>query len=430
MARILFSAFSNINWTRFPFFDPFYIGFIKSLRDYGNEVLVLRTNDFLFSHDNCVCQSNIDTSQLVSDIKNFNPDLIMTPNNALPVEISNNTACPIFIYSADSPAYYANKDGIKNNIDRYMFIHIMDTTLSKACKKLFKCKDDQIIHTGYYTTVQPELRKFLNDIVFIGSIGWPQIGRHRFQQCRSQQDLQSLLNQFDTTTKNPENWDRDFLQLLTFSERVKTLDSLTDFALKIYGMPYCILESIPYSIGIARCFDCKQIITIKKTQDVLNESKIAPTLFNAQARNCLSWRVADIMASNACLISPPNNDLQWISPYIEIPTYKSPLECKELCKKLLNDDVYRGEIVKASQVAINEKCRFKHLFKILESNTKFNFISRNEGMARWIKPHYKFNFIYSIKQTNYYKKFKKTKYFTLAKKFYRFIIPYHTNKFK
>lgn len=405
--------------------DPFFQGFITELSEAGNQVLLIRTNDFINTFDIKKWHTGIDKDALVETVKRFSPQLIIAPNHSIPDALLQCTDCPILIYSADAPAHYASPDVIRENVDRYTFLHHWDQTFGDVCVKNFGCAREQNIHTGYYTAIKSAESEIKNNLVFIGSLGWPQIIRSRFQELTSQEELTALLAEFDEKTQVKEKWDTNFLHLLTFSERVRTLDCICDLGLKIYGWPYNLLEAVPYSIGIARCFDFTPVFTLEKTEEILNQTLIAPTLPNAQAPDGLSWRCVDVMASSACLISPPKKDLKRISPYVEIPTYQSALECRELCKKLLADEAWRREVVEGSHKAVEEHCRFTHLFKKLEAHFGLPLTSQEKGSitraeALYPVPH---NFIFRIKQTPAYKRWQKTMSFKIAKKIYRSIWP-------
>ena len=424
MARVLFSAYSNIVWVGGRAIDPFYQSFLSSLKEVGNDVLFIRTNDFIDQFDNTLWHKGVRKESLLNEVRRFDPEIIITANHSLPHEILQTTACPVLIYSADAPSHYASPDTIRSDIERYAFIHGWDKTLGEVCVTMFHCKPERNIHAGYYTAVRKEARPIKNNIVFVGFLGWPQEGRCRFLAATNQKKLDALLAEFDLKTQVKEKWEAVFLQMLTFAERVGTLDAIWELGLKLYGIPHNIMEAAPFSMGIIRSFDFSPVLTLEKTQEVLNESKIAPTLYNAQAPGGVSWRVADVMASNACLISPPKNDLKRISPYIDIPTYTSPLECRELCKKLLADEPWRQAIAEGSQKAVDEQCRFTHLFKILEERYGITLVQPGEGSVVWAEPKFWLPTARTIKESVWYKSFQKTKPFHVLKKVYRSIRPY------
>jgi len=174
--------------------------------------------------------------------------------------------------------------------------------------------------------------------------------------------------------------------VLTSNNRIRTLDAIHDLGLKVHAWRQNFFQVIPYSMGLACCYDFRRVASVEDTEDVLNAAKISPRLYNAQAPGGLSWGVADVMASNACLISPYKKDLDLISPYIKIPNFESPGECRDLCQKLLKDEMWRRDIVAGCQKAINERSRFCHLFAKIAEAVKINLgstpvESKNENRA-------------------------------------------------
>jgi hypothetical protein len=428
MARILFSAYSNIIWVEWRAIDPFYQGFLSSLKEAGNDVLFIRTNDFIDQFDCAQWHFAVKKNILLEEVRRFDPEIIITANNSLPYEILRETTCPVLVYTADAPAHFASPEKIRKNIGRYAFIHGWDRTLGEVCVNHFHCKPEQNIYAGYFTAIRAETRPVRNNIVFIGFLGWPQEGRKKFKALKTRKELEQLLSDFEQKTRNSEQWDFRFLHMLTFSERVRTLDAIWDLGLRVYGNPDNIMEATPFSMGTARSFDFTPVFTLEKTQEVLNESKIAPTLYNAQAPGGVSWRVPDVMASNACLISTPKNDLKRISPYIEIPTYASPSECRELCRKLLSDEPWRRAVVEGSQKAVDEQCRFVHLLRMLEDRYGISLVKRREGSVVWAEQPLRQAVLRGMaagmKKTPAYKVFQKTAVFKVLKKMYRSIRPY------
>lgn len=368
MAKILFSAQSNIIWDlNNPLaIDAFYEGLLTELTRYGNDVLFIRTND--------VIDKNLMTNEtrfyrhhyLVDRAKKFNPDLILTPNHSIPKEILDNTSCPVAILNADSPIYYSDKEYIKNNIDRYFFFH-HDDNMSYAdnCCKLFGATKKQNLLFGQATALQAEKKEIKNNIVFMGTLGWTQNVKESFLKLRNNKEFNEFLEDFKDKTTNRQHLDADYLHVLTANNRIKTLDALSDLGLKAYRYSKGFAESIDFSIDLLKCFDFTPMYKLKDTQDEFNASLIAPTLYNAQVIDGYSWRVVDVMASNACLISPPSKQIEKYFPFV--PIYQSPQEAREVCQKLLKDEVWRKEIVVQSQQIIDEKHRFKHCFKNLEA---------------------------------------------------------------
>lgn len=377
MARILFSLFSNINWLGGTEIDLFYEGFINTLIKQGNDVMLLRTNEFLPHQQKNILFNSINPNKLAQDVIDFNPELIIAANNHIPKVILNALDCPVALWTSDSSAWYSDKDYIKKNIHKYKFFHHgWDNVHVKICIETFNARLDQNYCVGHATAIRPENRKVNSNITFVGTVGHSQnminflkyhcrnndIHRLKeFYQETLQSPLRNISNHFnDKLTLS------DFHQVITGNNRIKTLDALSDLGLTAYGLPTNFLEIAAYSMELALCFNYTPIVSLEDSQNIFNSSKIGINLYSAHAITGFSWRVADIMASNACLISPNKADLIKFNPYIKMPTFESPQECRELCQKLLKDEMWRKDIVAASHKAVEEHGRFEHMFKIIE----------------------------------------------------------------
>lgn len=158
----------------------------------------------------------------------------------------------------------------------------------------------------------------------------------------------------------------DLLNLISSNSRIQTLAAIADLGLHLYGSKNWF-DVIDYSLDLALSYKNQEISSVKENQDIYNSSKISINISHEQAGSAFSWRVRDIMACNSALISDPRQDLiTEFGDYVKIPTYSNPFEARKLCEKLLQDDIWRKEIVQNSQRAINEKHRFKHRMKDIE----------------------------------------------------------------
>ena len=118
--------------------------------------------------------------------------------------------------------------------------------------------------------------------------------------------------------------------------------------------------------NLTLCYNPKLIYTLEDNQRIYNTSKIGININHHQATTGFSWRVCDIMASNACLVSSYSADFKKLFPNIDIPTFTNEFEAYCLCKKLIENENYRLDIVAKCNEIIDEKYRFKHILKIME----------------------------------------------------------------
>lgn len=364
MSKILFSTMANIVFFDELQLDPFYEAMISELKRLGNDVQTIFTNQWIARPltSNKV-HSKRKKRQLIEFTKEFEPEIIITSNHSIPSEVLENTECPVLVYTADAPQYFVDPEYIRRNISRYFFIQGFDKTLQKACVDIFGCKESQNIVAGYASAVKAYPKEKTDNISFIGTVGWTAEAKRKFLECNDQGDFEGFLKEFNLGVTDPQHWRSDFLHVVTSNSRIKALDAISDLGLKVYGYKQNFCEVISYSMELLKCFDFKPVVTLSDTECVLNSTKIVPNLANGQSSGGLSWRVPDVMGSSACLISVPKNDLEHISKYVKIPTFESPSECRELTIKLLEDEVWRKDIVDGSNLSIDETSRFKHFFE-------------------------------------------------------------------
>lgn len=112
------------------------------------------------------------------------------------------------------------------------------------------------------------------------------------------------------------------------------------------------------------------------TQNFYNSAKIGFNTNSYQATSGFSWRVADILGSNACLVTEKAKDLENFG--IKIPQFESPTEAKEICKKLLQNENLRKDIVESAHTIINKNHRFASL-PILENIAGIKLKSDGNG---------------------------------------------------
>ncbi len=364
MAKILFAARSNIIWAGDNAFDPYYEALLLELKKNNHDILVIRTNDIV-GFDNESQHRGIDII-IKEKIIQFKPELIIAANNSLPDCIYPITSCPILLLMADTTSFFEGKEFIKKHIERYTFLHCgWDSCFYNDCIRLFNSKPEQNVNIGYHTAIQAQHLDIFYNISFVGTIGWGRSADKTFLHLQNNKQLEEFIQKFKFTNGELSQ-DTAILNVLTSNMRIKTLDALTDLGLNIFGWKNNMVLALPYSIELVKCFNFNPMLTLSDTQNMLNSSVISLTVPNAQAVNGLSWRVADILASNACLVSPPQKDLKTISPYIEIPTYTSPAEARDVCQRLLKDEAWRKDVVMASQKAVDEKNRFSHLLEYLQ----------------------------------------------------------------
>lgn len=376
MARI-FVAFYNglMEFNRIPIF---YESFCDGMKKYGNEVMIEMHSKF--------GADLIDIpEEKKTNLINFNPDICFIFNNAY-YDITF-LDCPIIIMESDSPIYYSNKESIKKNSQRYTFV-TSQTSSVKIIKETYgeKCK---VYRIPFFTEILNKKEKQDINISFIGTRFDISEETKRYRSVvrgLSSKELPEYLKVLREIESNPfvnlndlylmGQFDEKIIErvdigsivcMLSGEKRIKLLSVLSDLGLKIYGTRNWI-TTYYYDLDLAGCYDYELVTSLRENELIYNRSKIGISVAHIQAKTGYAWRIMDIMASNAVLVSDYHADFLVDFGDIPFPIYNNRFEAREICKKLLDDSSMRKEIVGRCNELIETKFRFKnYLFELEEA---------------------------------------------------------------
>jgi len=368
----------------------FYEAFIKGLLDNGNEV-------FAFMHSTWIANFNPIPRHLLNEIKEFNPDLIILFNNSF-YDVSSYFDCPIIIYEVDSPLYYANKKALKANPSRYKFFVAASNHIDILTNE-FNVPKDNILLVPFFTEIHAEDIEKKHNICFIGTkftdnylsclqkfmaLKPTDEEREEFKNLvkivedrvfiTKEELLKDTTSEKIINTINPG----EIVGFLSAHRRLKTLSNLTDLGLDIWGTPNWITD-IYNEPWLILNFHSTPVYSIKHNQDIYNSSKIGINIGHLQAKTGFPWRVFDILASNACLVTEYHSDFKKYIPDLKLPFFTNHWEAREQCKKILENENYRLDIVQHSQEVVNKKYRFINTLKIIEDFLVLNLGSNEEN---------------------------------------------------
>ena len=412
--------------------SAFYEGFVQGLKDAGNEVLVYSCADAMFWERDITqsCPQDIATK-----IQQFNPDLAILFNNSF-YDITNIVECPIVVYEVDTPMYYSNKALLKDKVSRFMFCTSQFKSI-EIIKNMFKAKQDKIKFMPFFSSVHKQNIPIKQNICFIGSkfLGGKTLSPMSsflqqnpsedeieiYKQCLSELyqnpyiEYSTLINKYSINSQKIKKELRLFVEYLSDYKRIKVLSSIADLGLSLYGNQYWMVD-LPWDPFLTLSYKNKVVYSLEDNQNIYNSSKIGININHHQAVDGFSWRVCDIMASNACLVSEYKKDLEILFPNINIPTFSNIYEARNVCIDLLKNENKRLDIVAQCNEIIDKKYRFTNILEELEiflnmklrSDTTthkveiINIINSNNIVNS--TPHRK-SFIYKIKFKQRYKCF-------------------------
>ena len=376
----------------------FYESVIRHFQNDGHNLLISISKVFMQ-------ELQVIPKDLLQKIKDFNPDLCLFFNNTF-YDISEHVDCPIAIYDVDTPIFYSNKPALKANIDRYKFI-VSQEESAKMLKDEFNAKDENILTVPFFTEIQAEDLPHKHNICFLGSrfIGSerPNIYNRFMETQPSHEEIQvfkkaisifrqtplmtqeELLTKLgDVSEKVRSNLILDmFLHTISDEIRVKTLSTVADLGLGLYGTPNWAFDSYNEPSLILN-YNRTFLYTFKHNQDLYNSSKIGININHLQAASGFSWRVCDILASNACLVSEYKPNIVKYFAKANVPTFTNPAEAYEICSKLLKNENMRKDIVAASQEIINSQFRFDNVRVLLEDFLNINLKNNSSGSIEYI----------------------------------------------
>lgn len=373
---------------------PFYESFLQGLKNAGNTVKCFQTKTVAggnrFANDIPDYHKEF--------LKEFNPDLCILFNNNF-WDISDLVDCPILVYDVDSPLEWQSKESLIENVGRYHFVY-NQIKGKEEILDYFRAEEQQCCYIPFFSEICPDPNvKPTNNVVFLGT-NWSWRGYdflNKFvRTVPSESDIKKaieVLNQYIQEPLKPsheiyyelQNCPHDRINLgnlfrcateISGLRRLHFLEAISDLGLEINGY-YWKIDMMNYFPEVLACVRDKQIWTKKQSEDYYNTAKIAFSTNHIQAQGGFSFRVCDIMASNACLVSEYSEDLKRIFPHL--PLFATPQEAREQCKRLLENESLRQEIVVQSHETINRSFRFKHVLEKLESFTGLRLHGEGEG---------------------------------------------------
>lgn len=394
MARIFVAMY---NFCRkpddFEAMPPFYESFINGLKCAGNQVLCFHHKTFKRAFENEI------PDPIRQLLKDFNPELCILFNNSF-WDISKIVECPIVIYDVDSPLMFAHKDLLKDEVDRYKFV-INQTKGSEIIGEQFGASPKQICYIPFFTEISASTVTPTKNIVFLGA-NWLYRGLNFLPsflaECPDIKDREYAQKVLKNFSAHPFTDAVDIYDHCRFHphqviklgdinraafeisglKRIHYLRAIVDLGLEIRGS-YWTASCMNYFPELQLAFNNVNTFTKQENEDFYNSAKIAINTKHIQAVSGFSFRVCDILASNACLVTEEANDLATLFEKAKIPSFTSSVELREQCLRLLNNENERQEIVLRAHEIIDEKFRFKNVLDKLESFLNINLRSDEEG---------------------------------------------------
>lgn len=391
--------------------EPYIESFISSLVKNGNEVLPYIFKDFETKKK---IKRYFRGVSARSEILAFNPDLIIAFNNALDPVFAKKLSCPIFVIASDRPVYWRHKDFIKKNLARYA-VGFFNKDMAQDLKEQFSIPLKKQVLIPYSTSIKTD--STINpkyDITFIGNFYNPSTFLPDFLlknlKFYSKEKLEKLhnfisdicdmiifkkldescfekkLKELNLTEKEFKKSDElisNFLSAITCEIRQKNLNAISDLDLHIWTWD-ANLRILANNTAIFKKCHLDTIYSTEGLQKVYNYSKISLNMPHAQVNKGFSWRVCDILASNALLLSNPSEDLSNLFEGI-VPTYKDEKDLRDKSLYYLKNTKERKDIVKQCNQIVDKNHRYENVFKVIEAYYGLSLLGKNSGKGNLLK---------------------------------------------
>ncbi len=405
MAKIIFNTISGVpNSKKLP---CFYEGLTKALAREGNDVLIIINNELITNHwSNNISSRHLNKEKLNKEIIDFNPDLVISANNSLYENIPTLVSCPILIYATDSPSGFSDQEALKKNISRY-HIALPSESMVASAREYFGYNMIGLYIIPFATDFVAENIPKTKNISFIGTnFGFvadefKKIFLNNFSES-DRLDFIRFMRVFQgDVLKKPSCYLKELeidqnllgkvshiklLNLISSNFRLQTLGSVADLGLALYGSKNW-RDVCEYSLDLALSYIDEEVSSVQENQAVYNSSKISINISHAQAGETFSWRVRDIMACNSVLVSDFRKEITTcFGNKVKIPIYENPFEARQICQKLLQDKIWREDIIAESNFAIESGHRFKHRIKDIQEIIGIDLLNNRNGKITFLNP--------------------------------------------
>lgn len=401
MSRVLVSYYSDYG-------ETMYDAICDSLLKNGNDVFRYNINNASITMDEWGGHCRIVDQELLERIKGFKADLVFNFNNSLPegVEDVLPGTCKICLIDADNPTTFWNKESLLKKTEQYYYLGLQSYSKTMY-EKYFH--ESMIPGKNYLyfppgTNIVSEKLPQDKNISFIGSNFYPlAIPEGVTFYSKDALELYDLLkgNYFITEKEIAHLFreDDDIPWLLekvrayyVGQERLKYMQALTDLGFVFYGVRWWNHIAY-YDFELAKCFDPTPKITLEDNQWVYNTSKISINISHPQAKSSFSWRVMDIMASQACLLMEDKQDFKDLfGEYLSKDTldaiiYKDRYDLRQKAINLLENEELRRKCVTELNNAIEKNGRWECRFRELQSFIGVQLLNTNKAPQYIVIPY-------------------------------------------
>jgi hypothetical protein len=376
MANIVITHFSPFLFRGEYQSSVFYDGLIKGFIDEGHNILQIITSNILpspWNGSNTPFTTAIKNKTL-NKIKDFQPDLVISFNNSSVAGIELAVDCPIALWDADTVQFFNDKETIKNNIDRYHYMAFFEYGIKDYADSL-GVAENKICRVPGATAIKAKAEEKQYNISFIGNPFFKSdklislLNKHPELTHLSPAEIEIKKRELDNILHAYGIGFHELKYHKTGDNRAALITHLLDMKPKVFG-PRDWLKLSHLSSDYINTYDPRAVYSLAHNEKIYNRSIISISTNHTQNTEGYPWRNHDILGSSSVLLSEHRKELtQDFAKSVDLQTFQSPSEARDIAKKLLNDEKLRIDILAQQLEAIDHAFRWKHRLPLIHQLT-------------------------------------------------------------
>ena len=364
------------SWAPDGEFDNYMVELIKGFENTGAELYVINSNKLIkFSWKTKTSKNRRIDRYLKRLVEEIKPDVILSTNRGGISKsiLQNFKSIPIITlmvdltffkgFNAEEKTFFQENDhlitptsaSVKEFEKKFPVlkgrVHYLPFCTNKNDFNHKTQKDINISFVGNLFAVSSQLiKRYKNDRELINGIFnfFREVEKNYHLDADYYVQKYNLTEKIKTIGRDSDNLFDLAASTISTNNRIKTLDSVSDLGLHIYG-PKVWSKTYAFSYKLAFCHQTdKYIKTRKQLCSIYDRSKIGINVNHLQATSGIGYRVFDLLASSALPITnfQEESDLKRLfGEDHDIPTYRNPEELRQKAKYYLNHEDERRELV-------------------------------------------------------------------------------------
>jgi Glycosyl transferases group 1 len=382
-------------------FDPFMSSLIEAFEAQGARLHVIRTNDLVDHLGATSLSRRVSEGTLIRHIKSIRPAFILSTNRGgITGRMTEELDCPIISWLVDHVPFKHDGGDSRTLFGPRDHVVVSASAMVPAIEKRYPALAGRT-HFLPFATREGDRREPGNsapdiNVSFVGTFFYGHdflvlLRRYRNDARISsallaaasaverdfRSDIEGIVDKLGLSEVLADNHvaiedlHMAIANVASMNKRIRALDAIADLGLVLWGTDNWI-DAAAYSLPLLRCYRFGEFIkTREQLSEVYRRSRVAVDVPHVQAVGGLPYRVFDILASPALLITEyhPESDLfRLFGKNAPVPTYRNTDDLRRIVQHYLaNEDERRAVVEKCNALVANGfhfTDRVRELFQI------------------------------------------------------------------